>query len=424
MRVVPNSLDPSLCGLDALCIPNLFADCLSTPPSLVSSSFGEALVEGDVKLSDDHCDSALQNLVGDGADRIANTWAVSERNLDKLTVMEPYLRGIARDATRRALGLPPLPDGKNDTIKGAISILGRMHDRQRINACRGIVAEHDSERETESEDEDTHARTAKLLFGITARSQMLGSQETSHERTSSSHSPRDMRPLVEEGTVKEIPDPQVSPALHASALPVLERGSQQKNSQVTFRCRTNADVTLAHVQLINNINTKDTPMMRPRNADHDHKSSSIPPVAHTSSLSSLTSPARNQPLATRRHDQPLMSLQNIPLTGTKRASIHLCPSSPSKKRSKDEKFLNAYADEDPVFASSRREMTNASSVASMEAGQLTNGTPESGYTGERGADVDEETNQSKRRALRVRSRAIEEKLRYALGSEARQSRIL
>jgi hypothetical protein len=157
--------------------------------------------------------------------------------------------------------------------------------------------------------------------------------------------------------------------------------------------------------------------MRPRNVDQ--KPSSFRPVAHTSSLSSLTSPARNQPLSTRRHDQPLMSLQNIPLTGTKRASVHLYSSSPSKKRSKDEKYLNAYADEDPVFASSRRETTNASGLASMEAGQLTDVAPESGCTGERGPEVDEEARRSQRRALQARSRAIEEKLRYALVSEAR-----
>ncbi|KAF8491140.1 hypothetical protein F5888DRAFT_1063248 [Russula emetica] len=231
VRVVPNSLDPSLRGFDALCIPNLFADCLSTPPSHVSPSFDEALVEGDIQVNDDHCDSALQNLVGDGADRIAHAWAVSGRNLDKFTIMEPYLRGTARDATRRALGIPPLPDGNSDKIKGAISILERMRDWQRINACRGIVAEHESERETESEDEDTHARTAKLLFGVAARSQMVGSQGTSHERTPSSQSLRDMRPLVEEGSGKDIPDPQVPPALHASTLPVSERGSQQKTAK-------------------------------------------------------------------------------------------------------------------------------------------------------------------------------------------------
>ena len=128
MRVVPNGLDPSLCGFDALCIPNLFADCLSTPSPHVTFSFDETLVEGDIGLSDDHRDSALQNLVGDGADRIAHAWAVSGRNMDKLTVMEPYLRGTARDATRRGLGIPPLPDGNGDKIKGAISILERMRD--------------------------------------------------------------------------------------------------------------------------------------------------------------------------------------------------------------------------------------------------------------------------------------------------------
>jgi hypothetical protein len=418
---VPNSLDPFLRGFDALCIPNLFADCLSTPPSHVSSSFDEALVEGDIEVNDDHCDSALQNLVGDGADRIAHAWAVSGRNLDKLAVMEPYLRGTARDATRRALGIPPLPDGNSDKIKGAISILERSRDWQRINACRGIVVEHESERETESEGEDTHARTAKLLFGVAARSQMVDSQETSHERTPSSQSPQDMRPLVEEGSGKDIPDPQVPPALRASKLPVSERGSQQKIAKGTFRRRTNSGVASPQTQPINDVNTKDTNMMRPRNADH--KPPSFRPVAHTSPLSPLASPARNQPLSTRRHDQPLMNLQNIPLVGTKRASVHLYSSSPSKKRSKDEKYLNTYADEDPVFGSSRRDTTNASGVASMEAGQLTDAGPESGCTGERGPDVDEETRRSQRRALRARSRAIEERLRYALEIEARQSRI-
>jgi hypothetical protein len=59
----------------------------------------------------------------------------------------------------------------------------------------------------------------------------------------------------------------------------------------------------------------------------------------------------------------------------------------------------------------------------MEAEQLTDAAPESGCTRERGPDVDEETRRSQRRALRARSRAIEEKLRYALVSESRQSRI-
>ena len=64
-------------------------------------------------------------------------------------------------------------------------------------------------------------------------------------------------------------------------------------------------------------------------------------------------------------------------------------------------------DEDPVSASSRREMTNAPGVASMEAGQSPDAAPESGYMGERSPDVDEVTRQSQRRALRARSHAMQ-----------------
>jgi hypothetical protein len=416
VRVVPNSLDPSLRGFDALCIPNLFADCLSTPPSHVSSSFDEALVVGDFEINEDHCDLALENLVGDGADKIAHAWAVSRRNSDKLTVMEPYLRGTARDTTRRALGIPPLPNGNYDKIKGAISILERTRDWQRINACRGIVAEHESERDTESEDEDTHARTAKLLFGVTVRSQLMVSQGTSQERTPSSRSPRYMRPLVEEGSGTDIPVPKVPPTLHASTLSVSERGPQQEIAGGTFRRRTNPDVA-TQTQLLNDMNTKDTRMVRHGNADLE--SSSFRPVTHMSSLSSLTSPARDQSLSTR-HDQPLMNLKNIPLTGTKRASAPLFPSSSCEKRRKEEKYPNTYADEYPVFASTGRETTDVSGVASTESGQLTGAALESGCTGERGSGADEETRRLQRRTLRARSRAIEEKLRYALASGARQ----
>lgn len=411
---MPNSLDPSLRGFDSLCIPNIFAGCLSTATSHVSPSFEEALVEGDIEVNDDNCDSALQNLVGDRADRIAHTWAVSGRNLNKLSVMEPYLIGTARDSIRRALGLPPLPDRNTGKIKGTISILERMRDRKRINTCRGIAAEPESERESESEDEDTHARTARLLFGAAARSRMVNSQGISHDRTLSSQSPRDIRPLVEEGSGKDIPDPQVSSTLHTSTLPVSERGSQQKIAEGTFRHRTNPDVASPQTQLIN---TKGMAMMCPMNVDH--KPSSFRSVAHTSSFSSLASPAKNRPLSTRQHDQPLVDLQNISLTGTKRVSLHLYSSSPSKKRKKNEKYLNIYADEHPMFATSKREKTNTSVVASMQVEQLTDAAPQSGSSGKRGPDVNDETRRSQRRALLARSRAIEDKLRYALVSEAR-----
>jgi hypothetical protein len=410
-RVVPNSLDPSLHGLDALCIPNLFAKCLSTPSSHFSPSFAGALGEGDIELNEDRCDSALQNLVGDGADSIAHAWALSGRIVDKLAVMEPFLRGTARDIVRRALGVPPLPSVNSDGSKGAVSILQRMHDRQRIDACRATVTDHESDRETESEVDDSHARTAKLLFGVPGRS-LVGSQGISQGRIRrSSESPLDGHMLVQEGSEEGSPDPKVPPALHASTPPVSECNSQQTFANGTYRCRTNRDIASLQTQPINCVNSKDNLMTCLGSADYKH--SSFGADAYTSSLSSLTSPARNQSHCASRHDPPLTDLQNIPLAGTKRASVHLFSSTPVKKRSKVEGWLDACTEEDTVFTSLRREATGAPGVASMKA---TDTAAESGCTRERDPDFNGETRGSQRRSLRARSRAIEEKLRNALAN--------
>ena len=86
-----------------------------------------------------------------------------------------------------------------------------------------------------------------------------------------------------------------------------------------------------------------------------------------------------------------MNLQNIPLTGTKCVSVHVYSSSPSKKQNRDEKYLHAYADKDPMFAIFRRETTNTSSLASMQVEQLTNVALELGCTRKQSPDINEET---------------------------------
>ena len=62
--------------------------------------------------------------------------------------------------------------------------------------------------------------------------------------------------------------------------------------------------------------------------------------------------------------------------------------------------------------SPRMKAAGSPGAAAMEARKLTDVAPESGCIGQRGPD-DEETRRSQRRALRARSRAIEEKLRHA-----------
>lgn len=105
--------------------------------------------------------------------------------MEKLAVVEPFLKGKKRNSVRRFLGVPPPQTKDSHKNEDAISMLQRMPDAQRVNTCRAI--EDESNPETEREDEDIHAITAKLLFGVTERYQMVGSQNvgnsTSRRRT-------------------------------------------------------------------------------------------------------------------------------------------------------------------------------------------------------------------------------------------------
>ena len=82
--------------------------------------------------------------------------------------MEPFLSGAAHDiVVRRTIVLPRLPSENSDRNEGAVSIMKHMCDQQCINACRTAVTEYESVRETESEEEGTHAKdcdTAVWVF--------------------------------------------------------------------------------------------------------------------------------------------------------------------------------------------------------------------------------------------------------------------
>ena len=431
MRLVPNSLNPSLHGLDELCIPHLFANCLSTHPSHIFTSFADALVESNIEIGEDNNDATLQNLVGDGADSIARAWADSARILDKLAVMEPFLRGKVRDVVRRTLGVPPLQAENSDGNGGVISTLQRMHDAQRIKACR--VLERESDRETQSEDEEAHARTAKLLFGVSGRSQMADSQGTFREKIHSCESPLGRRSLFEEGSSEDAPVPKTLHAMRASTQQVSECGSRHKVGKGTSGDRANSDLASPRTQLLNIMGTKNT-----RLGDADHKlSPSFSPVSHTSSL-----PSSNRSRAASQDDEPpLTDLLNIPPTGTgaqrrriqphsrsqpplRRSSTHLHFQSPITKRRKIETWPDAHyksgASAAPGFASSEAVVsTHGQELGAIQVGNSTNAAPQTGPAEGHSPDMDGESRRAQRRALRARSRAIEEKLRHALPMHAR-----
>jgi hypothetical protein len=437
---VPNSLDPSLHGLDALCIPHLFAKCLSSRASHSSTSFASALIEGDIEIDDDQDDATLQNLVGDGADGIARAWTDSARILDKLAAMEPFLKGKGRDVVRRTLGFPPLPTKSGSGNGGSISILQRMHDAQRINACRTIGPESDPE--TQSGDEDAHARTAKLLFGISGRSQETGPQGTSLEQIRRCRSPLGRRPLAEEGNSEDAPIQKVPRVMRASTPQVSECSTQKMVENGILRARTDSNLTSLQARLLNRIGTKEMCL-----GDADGGPSS--PFCAVSSTASLPFPSSHQSYASRTSqddDPPLMDLQNIPLTntGTERRRIRSHSRSPSQslsqsrfiqtlppsahlhfpntaaKRRKVDMSLDAHREPDAVSVSPK-EMDSPQGpigLGAIQVGKSTNAARQTGFTEERVLDVDGETQRAQRRALRARSRAIEEKLRHALPMHA------
>lgn len=433
---MPNSLDPLLRGLDELSIPHLFANCLSSPPSH-SSSFTDALVEDDIEISieisEDHGDAALKNLVGDGVGSIARAWADSGRIMEKLAVMEPFLKGKKRNFVRKFLGIPPLQTKDSHENGGAISMLQRMRDAQRINACRAI--EHESDPETEREDEDRHAITARLLFGITERGQMVGSRGMSPGRIPSPVSPLGGRPLVEKGCSEDAPVPKVPLTLRASTPLVSECGCHQNVGKGTSRRRTDSDLASPPRRPLTCVGLRDTRITHLGDAERKPLSSSCA-TFNTPSLASHNSPTKCHSHVTSRDDPPLADLQNIPCTGTKRGypqpqsqsqSQYLSRSqspflgplpSPyldtAMKRRKVEKWLDIHAGEDgpaPTLVSAK-EVISYQEVAPVHAGKDT--APQTDRTGECGPDVDEQARRARRRALRARSRAIEEKLRRAL----------
>jgi len=438
VRVVPNSLNPSLRGLDALCIPHLFASCLSSQPSHSFTSFADALVESNIEIGEDNNDATLQNLVGDGVDSIARAWADSARILDKLAAMEPFLRGKVRDVVRRTLGIPPLQTENRDGNGGAISTLQRMRDAQRIKACR--VLERENDRETQSEDEEAHARTAKLLFELSGRGPTADSQGSFREKIHSCESPLGTHSLIEEGSSEDAPVPKVLHTMRASIQQVSECGSLQRVGKGTSRDRADSVLAPLQTQQLNIMGTKDT-----RLRDADHKlSPSFSPVSHTSSL-----PSSNRSHAASQDDEPpLIDLLNIPPTGTgtkrrciqshsrsqsrsssrsqsplRRSSTHLHFQSPVTKRRKIETWLDDHyrlGASTPGFASSKAvASTHGQGPGVIQVGKSTNAAPQTGSTEGRCPDMDGESRRAQRRALRARSRAIEEKLRHALTMHTR-----
>ena len=378
-RVVPNTLDPSLHGLDGLSIPNIFADCLSSSQSSSSSAFAEALVGDDIEIREDGGDSALQNLIGEDADRTARAWADSGRGAEKLAVVEQFLTGPARDAARRALGLAPLlrecPDNNsnnNNGIERAVSILQRIRDKKRIEVCRRGAHSSigESDQETESQDSDAHARMAKILFGL------AGGDTQIMESAS------------------RVPTPSAS-----------ERGCSRHVTQLDMRPLRAEDTRWA----VRFADSEPGPSHPSRLTTH---ASSPPSLTSPPSLNRGDSPL--VPLARTKRQHPFSQSQSQSQSHSQSQTQSQSPSSinsnvqkPSTKRRKLERLSTvpvAHEDTPPLPRKQVLSMAGAENItpASLNSNPTVI------------LDVDAENRKAHRSVLRERSRAIEEKLRRAL----------
>ncbi|EKM81504.1 hypothetical protein AGABI1DRAFT_69756 [Agaricus bisporus var. burnettii JB137-S8] len=139
-RIIPNTLEPSLQGLDWLCIDRMFEDCVS------DSTINQAL-----KLTpflsnplDQDGDLAVKNAVGsDNLAGIIQRWADSNSVRRKLEVARQYLKPPERVIVDRVLGAPGNAQASSKKV---------------------IQDAKWSDDDTDDDDEDEAGRTAHMLF--------------------------------------------------------------------------------------------------------------------------------------------------------------------------------------------------------------------------------------------------------------------
>ncbi|TFK37472.1 hypothetical protein BDQ12DRAFT_632488 [Crucibulum laeve] len=172
-RIVPNTLDPRLAGLDWVAIDGMFKHCLHPSSSFPSSSDAEVnLPVAIVANKGEDGDTTLKNLVGRGADELAAQWADGGKLAKKLEVLRAYLSGKEAVMVDRLLGreneiLPPSSPfaGSSPVLDGGVTIL---KDKGKGKQPAIDVITHKcfagSDSENYSSDDEERGRTAHILF--------------------------------------------------------------------------------------------------------------------------------------------------------------------------------------------------------------------------------------------------------------------
>ena len=158
-RVIPNTLDPRLRGLDWICLDRIFEEVLS-PLGATDSIPPTPAYGGDLDLLlvqvDEEGDAAVKNVVG--SSDLAQRWAEKAKLRSKLEIMVGYLDPERKSFLDKLLRLrpdSPLPELHTSKVQAS-------------SPPRGAQGDFDRDSEDGSDDvaaEDDHWRTAHMFFG-------------------------------------------------------------------------------------------------------------------------------------------------------------------------------------------------------------------------------------------------------------------
>jgi len=166
--IVPNTLDPTLQGLDQTAIERVFASYLHTPPPLhVSGAHTRSEIkaltrelcslEKDAAIENDLGDVSLKNLVGgDSVLQLASRWASMDLNSRmgrKLSLLKEWL-GLSNDLTRTS-------SSGYQRDRGHVTV-SSSPAKDKENAFQELDDTDDSDADEE------RGRTAHALFGYQA----------------------------------------------------------------------------------------------------------------------------------------------------------------------------------------------------------------------------------------------------------------
>ncbi|TFK19414.1 hypothetical protein FA15DRAFT_674467 [Coprinopsis marcescibilis] len=189
-RVIPNTLDPRLQGLDWTCIDRMFAPCLHPSVSASTTTHTSAGIDALAKAAQEDGDVALKNLVGEGAEAVAAKWADGGKLLKKVDLLREYLCEAEHSSIDRLLGVP---------ISSSPTVKHTTANKTRPGRDKGKASmrfEPISDEDTDCGDsEDERGRTAHKLFAAMAG---IDEKENVWSQASSSPSQRSEAEILQQ----------------------------------------------------------------------------------------------------------------------------------------------------------------------------------------------------------------------------------